>query len=218
MPLVYHEWIHQDLQLGLWHITESVDELISMLFLNKEEFDTLASFGNDSRRKQWLSYRALIRNLVKADYIYRIYYDENNKPYLVNPQRSISISHCSQYSTVLISPNMKLMHGLDIEPIHPKILKVTDKFMAPEEVEEWKNSGDLEKAVAYWTFKEAIYKAYGKKYITLRGNILIDPFELSSSSMSGSIRLKSKQQTFKLHLRRFQDMLISIAHEPFELQ
>jgi len=214
MPLVYHEWMHPDLQMGLWHITESVDELISMLFLNKEEFDTLASFGNDTRRRQWLSYRALIRHLVKADYIYRIYYDDNNKPFLVNPQRSISISHCSNYSAVLISQDMQLMHGLDIEPIHPKILKVTDKFMSPEEAAEWKKTSNLEKAVAYWTFKEAIFKAYGKRYVTLRGNIFIEPFELESLTVSGSIKLKSKQQIFDLHLRRFQDMLISVAHEP----
>ena len=214
MPLVYHEWIHPDLQMGLWHITESVDELISMLFLNKEEFDTLASFGNDTRRRQWLSYRALIRNLVKADYIYGIYYDDNNKPFLVNPQRSISITHCTDYSAVLISPNMKLMHGLDIEPIHPKILKVTQKFMDVQEHEEWKKEEFLEKAVAYWTFKEAIFKAYGKRYITLRGNIHIDPFVLEKAKAKGYIRLKSKQQPFELHLRQYQNMMISVAHEP----
>ncbi|MPN16976.1 hypothetical protein SDC9_164325 [bioreactor metagenome] len=214
MPLVYHEWINPDLQLGLWHITESVDELISMLFLNKEEFDTLASFGNDTRRKQWLSYRALIRNIVKADYIYRIYYDDNNKPFLVNPQRSISITHCTDYSAVIVSNNMQLQHGLDIEPIHPKILKVTEKFMNPDEHAEWKQSGDLEKAVAYWTFKEAVFKSYGKRYISLRGNIHIDPFELNQNQMKGCIRLKSKCQYYDLHLRRFQNMLVSVAHEP----
>jgi len=213
MPLVYHEWIKPDLQMGLWHITESVDELISMLFLNKEEFDTLASFGNDTRRRQWLSYRALIRQLVKTDYIYRIYYDDDNKPFLVNPQSSISITHCTDYSAVLISPNMKLMHGLDIEPIHPKILKVTQKFMDAEEHEEWKKTENLEKAVMYWTFKEAIFKAYGKRYITLRGNIHINPFETERAKAHGFIRLKSKQFPFDLHLRQFQNLLISVAHE-----
>ncbi len=211
MPLVYHEWIREDLQMGLWHITESVDELISMLFLNKEEFETLHSFGNDSRRRQWLSYRALIRTLVKADYIYRIYYDENNKPFLVNPQRSISITHCSNYSAVLISPDMHLQHGLDIEAIHPKILKVTEKFLCTEEWNHWNQQARLEHAVAYWTFKEAVYKAYGKKHIQLKENIFIEPFQLSDPMMKGHIRLRSKSQAYSLQLRRFNDLMISVA-------
>jgi phosphopantetheinyl transferase len=199
--------------MGLWHITESVDELISMLFLNKEEFDTLSSFGNDARRRQWLSYRALIRNLVKADYIYRIYYDDNNKPFLVNPQRSISISHCSDYSAVLISPDMKIMHGIDIEPIHSKILKVTQKFMNIQEHNEWEKTESVEKAIAYWTFKEAIFKAYGKRYITLRENIHINSFQVENAQTNGMIKLKSKQYLFDLHLRKYQNMFISVAFE-----
>lgn len=218
MPLVYHEWINDNLQLGLWHITESVDDLISKLFLNKEEFETLNSFGSDSRRKQWLSYRALIRNLVESDYIYRIFYDDNNKPFLVNPQRSISITHCNTYSAVLISPNMTLAHGLDIEPVHPKILKITDKFLNPVEAAEWGKTGDAEKAVAYWSFKEAIFKAYGKRYVTLKGNIAIEPFNLNDAEMRGFVKLKSKQRAYKLTLRSFDNLTISIAQEDRDLE
>jgi phosphopantetheinyl transferase len=217
MPLVYHEWINDNLQLGLWHITESVDDLISKLFLNKEEFETLNSFGSDSRRKQWLSYRALIRNLVESDYIYRIYYDDNKKPFLVNPQRSISITHCNTHSAVLISPSMTLAHGLDIEPVHPKILKITDKFMNPTEAAEWSKSGDTEKAVAYWSFKESIFKAYGKRYVSLKGNIVIEPFLLTDNEMRGLVKLKSKQRTYKLKLRSFDNLTITIAQEDRDL-
>lgn len=211
MPLVYHEWIQHDLQIGLWKITESIDELISMLFLNKEEFDTLESFGNDARRKQWLSYRALIRNLVKADYIYRIYYDKNNKPYLVNPQRAISISHCSDYAVVLISEDVNSNYGIDIEPVNSKILKVVEKFMNKEELCEWEKTKNLEKAIAYWTFKEAIFKAFGKKTITLKGNIHINPFSLDDTAFEGSITKRKLNFKYNLQLRRFQNIFISFA-------
>ncbi|HPS84389.1 MAG TPA: 4'-phosphopantetheinyl transferase superfamily protein, partial [Bacteroidales bacterium] len=83
-----------------------------------------------------------------------------------------------------------------------------------QEHEEWKKEENLEKAVAYWTFKEAIVKAYGKRYITLRGNIHIDPFVLEKAKANGFIRLKSKQFPFDLHLRQYQNMMISVAHEP----
>lgn len=163
MPLVYHEWIQHDLQIGLWKITESIDELISMLFLNKEEFDTLESFGNDARRKQWLSYRALIRNLVKADYIYRIYYDKNNKPYLVNPQRAISISHCSDYAAVLISEDVNSNYGIDIEPVNSKILKVVEKFMNKESCVNGKRPKTLKKLLHIGLLKKLFLKRLEKK-------------------------------------------------------
>ena len=112
---------------------------------------------------------------------------------LVNPQRSISISCCSDYSAVLISPDMKIMHGIDIEPIHSKILKVTQKFMNIQEHNEWEKTESVEKAIAYWTFKEAIFKAYGKRYITLRENIHINSFQVENAQTNGMIKLKSRQ-------------------------
>ena len=106
MPLVYYNKISNGLELVIWQITETVDELLKYLYLNEEEFAMLNSFKSEKRKKQWMSYRALIRSIVQADFIYRIYYDENNKPYLVNPPRSISVSHTDNYSAVLINENV----------------------------------------------------------------------------------------------------------------
>jgi len=134
MPLVYYNKISNGLELGIWHITESVDELLKYLYLNKEEFATLYSFKSEKRKKQWMSYRALIRTLVQTDFIYRIYYDENNKPYLVNPPRSISVSHTDNYSAVLINENVNEIRGLDVERLSEKAFRNKNKFLTDEEI------------------------------------------------------------------------------------
>lgn len=75
-----------------------------------------------------MSYRALIRSIVQADFIYRIYYDENNKPFLVNPPRAISVSHTDGYSAILINENINENRGLDIELISNQALKLKINF------------------------------------------------------------------------------------------
>ena len=214
MPLLYHDWVNKGLQLGLWQISESAEELISLLFLNKEEFDTLESYKSISRRKQWLSYRALIRHMVKTDFIYRIHYDKHKKPFLVNPQRSISVSHCNSYSAVLISDNLDINHGIDVEPIKPKILKVIDRFLNPSEEEEWNKDKNLTKAVAYWSMKEAIFKAYGKSGLTLKESIRIEPFDIyTKESIKGYIDDNNSTTAYYLHFRQFNGLMIAIAFD-----
>jgi len=214
MPLAYHEWVNNDLQLAVWHITESTEELVSQLFLNKEEFDTLDSFKSGTRKKQWLSYRALIRQLVESDFIYRIHYDEHKKPFLVNPPRSISISHCSSYSAILISKNLNIQHGVDIEPVDSKILKVLNKFLNENEEKEWQREKHLSKATAYWSMKEALFKANGISGLSLRENVSVLPFNLNSKSkIQGIVRSNDYIHYYQLFFRQFNGLIIAIAFE-----
>lgn len=214
MPLAYHEWINSDLQLAIWHITESVEELCARLFLNKEEFDTLNSFKSQSRKKQWLSYRALIRLLVDTDFIYRIHYDEHKKPYLVNPPRSISISHCSNYSAILISKNLDIQHGVDIEPVDPKVLKVLNKFLNDNEVKEWNRDKNMTKAIAYWSMKEALFKANGKSGLSLKENVVVLPFNFTSKAkIQGLVKSNDYTNFYQLVFRQFNGLIVAIAFE-----
>ncbi|HNQ82909.1 MAG TPA: hypothetical protein PKM34_04650, partial [Bacteroidales bacterium] len=49
--------------LALWLITESTEELEAAISLRAEEKKLYESFVAESRRKQWLAYRLLIRDL-----------------------------------------------------------------------------------------------------------------------------------------------------------
>lgn len=212
MPLFFHERISDTLELGLWKITESVDELVSMLFLNKEEFEKLHSFGTDTRKRQWLSYRVLIRTLVKADYIYRIFYDDNNRPYLTNPKRSISISHSEGYSAVLISSDDRSSQGIDIEAIHPKVLKVKEKFLQPGEIADWEKDGSVEKLIVMWSAKEALFKKIGKQGLSLKDHFILNPFDLGGGdSFSAEIINGKELINTKVFYRIFGELVITFT-------
>src|SRR5690606_15393231 len=122
------------------------------------------------RKKQWMSYRALIRSIVQADFIYRIYYDENNKPFLVNPPRAISVSHTDGYSAILINENINENRGLDIELISKQTLKLKNKFLTIEE-EKLLPKNDIKLyTTLFWSAKESVYKKINIKNIYLKSN------------------------------------------------
>ena len=83
--------------------------------------------------------------------------------------------------------------------------------MNKEELSEWEKTKNLEKAIAYWTFKEAVFKAFGKKTITLKGNIHINPFSFDDTIFEGNIIKRNLTLKYNLQLLRFQNIFISFA-------
>jgi phosphopantetheinyl transferase (holo-ACP synthase) len=184
MPLVYYNKISEGLELGIWNITESIDELFKYLYLNKEEFATLDSFKSEKRKKQWMSYRALIRSIVQSDFIYRIYYDDNNKPYLVNPPRAISVSHTDNYSAVLINENVSEIRGLDIEKISDKALRNKNKFLSDSEINLLLPEDLNFYSTLLWSAKEAVYKKINLPNIFLKSNIKIENIDIDKNTIN----------------------------------
>jgi 4'-phosphopantetheinyl transferase len=173
MPLILHIELEKGIHLGIWHITESTDELISQLYLNDEEFKTLREFKTQHRQKQWLSYRVLIRNLVKIDTIYKIYYTPNGKPFLVHPPRNISVTHSCNFSATLISEDKSINPGIDLEKITPKVMRVREKFLNPVEQIRASVRPSAETYTMFWSAKETVYKCYDNPQISLKENIHI---------------------------------------------
>jgi len=190
MPLVYYNKISNGLELGIWHITESVDELLKYLYLNKEEFATLYSFKSEKRKKQWMSYRALIRTLVQTDFIYRIYYDENNKPYLVNPTRAISVSHTDNYSAVLINENINEIRGLDVERLSEKAFRNKNKFLTDEEINLLPIDNLYFYSTLFWSAKESVYKKSNIPNIFLKSNIKIENIDFDNNIINAKLFYK----------------------------
>lgn len=190
MPLVYYNKISNGLELGIWHITESVDELLKYLYLNKEEFATLYSFKSEKRKKQWMSYRALIRTLVQTDFIYRIYYDENNKPYLVNPTRAISVSHTDNYSAVLINENVNEIRGLDVEKLSEKAFRNKNKFLTDEEINLLPIDNLYFYSTLFWSAKESVYKKSNIPNIFLKSNIKIENIDFENNIINAKLFYK----------------------------
>ncbi len=158
--------------LGIWEIIDTVESLYDQLILSPEEQKLYNNFQTRQRRQHWLSYRVLIKHILK-DNIKGIVYDENGKPFLMESNKHISVTHSGKFSALIYSDRPV---GIDIEIIKPKIIPIADKFMNESEFLNVDKNYLMEQLYIYWGAKEALYKLYGKKNIIFKENIIIEGF------------------------------------------
>jgi len=175
MGLSYIREVGKKGKLGLWRIAESVDELKNLKQASREDMRMLDSFTNDTRKKEWLASRILVEKLIeeKAE----IFYDEHNKPFLKNSKKHISLSHSHNFMAVIIDDKET---GIDIELIKPNVLKIKEKFMNNDELNAVGKENIAEKLTLYWCVKESLYKYYGKRKLTFKENLMVEPCPTAS--------------------------------------
>jgi len=181
--------------LGVWEIAEDFDTLNSMVNLAAVEKTKLNSFKNISRKVEWLSVRALVKNMLGKDT--EILYNSENKPFVRGNTHSISISHSNSLTAVLISKDKKV--GIDLEFMSGKISKVADKFMNKKE--SVTSDPEMKKYHLYlhWCAKEALYKICDKQDINFRDGLTIAPFEPDDHGfMNGHVVNGNGEQDFEL--------------------
>jgi 4'-phosphopantetheinyl transferase EntD len=173
MGVILKNDLESGCRLGIWEITESFDELRSMVSLESEEVNTLERFRNISRKLEWLSVRTLINELTGENS--RIIYNEDRKPFLLDNSSHISISHSHEYTSILLSRFKRV--GIDLEFMSHRISRIADRFI--NENEKITDSPELLKYHLYihWCAKEALYKICDKKNINFKKNLTIKPFD-----------------------------------------
>lgn len=85
----------------------------------------------------------------------------------------MSISHSFPYATAIIHAEKPV--GIDIEQPRDKILRIAEKFLNPKERDFAGN--DLELLSILWSAKEVLYKIHGRKKLTFKQHLFIQPFE-----------------------------------------
>lgn len=181
--------------LGVWEITEDYDSLHAMVNLATVEKAKLDSFRNISRKLEWLSVRALAKNMLGNDT--RIIYNADNKPFVKGFTHNISISHSNNLTAVLLSPD-KLV-GIDLEFMSGKIGKVADKFINSREVITEDPKLIKNHLYLHWCAKEAMYKICDKQDINFRDGLTVHPFSPEEQGfMKGSVTNESGQENFEL--------------------
>ncbi len=205
MGLLYKTYVDGDCILGCWKIEETTEELEEQLHLSEEEIQRLISFKTCKRKKEWLSVRALLKELCNANA--RICY-LNNKPFLEDRTREISISHSNELTCMIMSKTKKV--GIDIEYISDKIERIQHRFINEKENINIRDQKE-QKILLYlhWSAKEAIYKIHGKKKISFKENIFVNPFKLSQEGQFYAHLINGEDDTeYRLTYKVFDDYVV----------
>lgn len=204
MPLVNHIHINNSCQMALWKISEELEELYGGVELNEKEQTRFDKFGSLSRKKEFLATRILVRKLIGKGI--HIENNEEGKPFLINSDFDISISHSKDYIGVMIGKNHDL--ALDIEYLSDRVYRIAKRFMSEEELASIQEEDKQVHIYQHWCAKECLIKLYGKKDVRLISELKIDPFLPNASTFSGEVRRTDYSKKFLFRHELFDSYLM----------
>jgi len=208
MPLVFNNEIENNkAKLGVWEIQESVDFLLESTNLTEKEKIVFFTMQNENRKKQWLVSRIILDKLSGKSEL-SIIYEKNGQPLINDGVHQISISHTSKFVAVILSRFLKV--GIDIEGIHPRILKIRHKFVSDIENDFLIDDENLlERLFLIWSSKEALFKMYGKGNVDFRKHIQVKPFSLQTDGVIQSVFVaETVSQNYTLKYRKIADHML----------
>lgn len=207
MALVYLRELDSKTRFAIWRIEETAAELLHSVQLNGREKAFVEGLNKGKRTLHWLATRALLRRMLDTtDYI-DCPSDENGKPYLANFPQRISLTHSFDYAAVMMSDDREV--GIDLEIVKPKITRIADKFMKPEELGFISEQQKIDQLYAVWCAKEAVYKLQGNKGVSFRDDMTVQPFEYhEQGTLLLDLHASIRRDTFKVFYERFNDYML----------
>ncbi len=169
MPL-YKDLSDENAEIYLWKY-EDVDDLDAKKLIEAENEERFKSYQS-KKLLEALMVREIISKKLPG---YKILYTDT-EPYLEPRDFEISISHSFPYAAVAFS---KLKIGIDVEALKPKIIRIKDKFIQPEEQEFIPKDLELEYLTVIWSIKESLYKIHHSNYWSLKKHYEVRPFDLN---------------------------------------
>ena len=173
---------------------------------DQNEREMLAGFKNETRKRQWLSTRILIRNMF-ADGLVKVSYESSGKPLMISPGGFISISHSGCFAAVMYDAERPV--GVDIERLQTRIENVSCKFLSAEEAENIDAGNRVQHLVTIWAAKEAVYKLTGKSNIEFDRDIKIGQFvPLNQGAFAGTVRDNGISRDFRFRYSLIEDYVL----------
>lgn len=200
MPLLLSKQISPCAAYAVWNIQETNQVLLSMV---DEEIPT---HMNPTRLAEWIVGRILIKSLcAQFGIIYQgVAARETGKPHLIGTDTEISISHSFPMAAAMIHKESPC--GIDLERMRNKLIRIQDKFVNDTEAA-YRNN--LEKLCAIWCGKEALYKIYGRKKLSMKDETFIE-FE-SDDIMNGLIRKDGNESRYQIHYEAVKDYYLAYS-------
>jgi phosphopantetheinyl transferase len=212
MPILREINIAGGIRAGIWQITESAEELLTQVNLSGSEKTMYSSFHNELRKKHWLAYRSLLKQMLdpaSPDLLY----DQNGKPNLISGSHHISVSHAGDFAAVVCSDHLAV--GIDIEQLKDRVERVKERFLGETEIESIAPACRLEQLYVYWGGKEALYKLNGRPDVDFRNDIYIHPFDYLCNTKQytrATVTVSGVEMDYSLWWEKVGDYMLVVAY------
>jgi 4'-phosphopantetheinyl transferase len=213
MGCITKHYLNEFSILGVWKIEEDLNTLLDLVLLDNDEKKKYKGFSSNSRKLEFLSVRALLSELIGREA--KIVYNKNNKPFLKDGSRFISISHSYKLTAILLSTNEKV--GIDLEYMSSNIAALAFKFINRKEKVTKEKEDRRYHLYIHWCAKEALYKICDKEGISIRNSITIEPFLVKESGeIKGSVLTNKINESFDLYYSKYDNYAIVWTKKNYE--
>lgn len=168
MPF-FKEFSHHHSRIFVWRFDEN--DALPPDLIEPENFSRFENY-KEKKLSEVLMVRQLLQKFLPGE---KIFY-QNDEPFLQSRKFQISISHSFPFAAVAFSER-KI--GIDLESFKPKIIRVKDKFIQPEEQHFIPENQSVEYLTVVWSVKESLYKMHHSKYWSLKKHYEVRPFAFS---------------------------------------
>jgi len=176
MPVYLKKELENGNRIAVWEITETVEELYGKVNLNEEDEQKLTSFRLESRKKEWLAVRVLVKELLGKTH--DIFYKRSGAPYFKDIDLQIGISHTKGFAGVAVAP---FRTSLDMEKASPKIERVSTRFVNDFEKQYIPHEKRIEYYNLIWCAKETLFKLLDRRDVVFKDNLLIVPLVMGNN-------------------------------------
>lgn len=211
MPLYSKIDSDDKIEIALWKVAENASYFHSKLMIHESEKNIIKELSS-KKLLEWLSSRYLLHLMSGRVDRGQFSKDIHGKPHLMDSNYHVSVSHCTDMVAVAAS---ELLIGVDIQHYVAKIHRIQHKFVNHGELSMIPESKMLEGLHVIWGAKESLYKAYGKRSLDFKKNILISGLDLSKNSGTfyGKVIKDNYNKQFEIHFKLFKKFTLVYAKE-----
>lgn len=179
--------------MGIWKMEESLTLLESMYDVRESEMMTYYTFRNDRRRKEWLTVRILLRELLGRDV--EICYHVSGRPYLKDESFFISITHTIGFVGVRLAHHPV---ALDLEYYSKRVLHLIPRYVSVGELQYIHPDHEIEMALVLWSAKETLYKLFDINEVAFDEHLLVSELKYGDK---GTFRGRVKKDGFEVEVK-----------------
>ena len=202
MPLV-HDFSNIKAKILLWKYEEG-EEFDAHQLLEPENFHRIQEY-HPKKLLETLMVRKILKDELPD---HKILY-EQRQPYLEPKDYEISITNSFPYAAFAYS---KHKIGIDLERFNPKLIKLKDKFVYPEEREFIPADKEVEYLTIIWSVKESLYKIHHSKHWSLKKHYEVLPFTTENlHSVQCRVYDENGSDEYYARVEFFEDFVFTIV-------
>jgi len=180
----------------------------SLDFLSFREKLSFTNISHPEKRREWATARLAIAEALKELQLpYPGFFkDEHGKSQSMNGQGFVSLTHTPGFAGAIF--HRELPVGIDMDLIREKILNIGFRFLDPSELD-FLEKDPIHYTMA-WSAKESIFKCQGKRGVSFRDNILLEPFGISDAVIKGKIRgTDFADHHYRVEVRKLENVILT---------